>query len=127
MAHGSRRAEANRDLQYVAEKLRERGRYPIVRISYLELAEPTILTGGEDCVLAGATQVVMLPYFLSSGVHVQEDMIKLRDELSSRFPTVEFCLAQPLGRHPLLLDVVEQRAIEAESLFRSTSSEVMQG
>ena len=37
-----------------------------------------------------------------------------RDELAARFPHVTFRLAEPLGRHPLLLDVVEQRAIEAE-------------
>ena len=48
------------------------------------------------------------------GVHVHEDMTAARDELAERFPHVTFRLAEPLGRHPLLLDVVEQRAAEAE-------------
>ena len=56
----------------------------------------------------------MLPYFLSAGVHVRQDMTAARDELAGRFPGVAFRLAEPLGRHPLLLDVVEQRAAEAE-------------
>jgi hypothetical protein len=41
-------------------------------------------------------------------------MTAARDELAARFPHVTFRLAEPLGRHPLLLDVVEQRAMEAE-------------
>ena len=113
IAHGSRRPEANADLEFVAAALRERGRYPVVRVSYLELAEPNIETGGANCVEAGATDVILLPYFLSPGIHVVEDLTAARDALAARFPQVRFRLAEPLGRHPLLVDVVEQRADEA--------------
>lgn len=113
IAHGSRRPEANADLEYVAAKMRERGRYPVVQVSFLELAEPGIEAGGEACVAAGATQVVLLPYFLSAGVHFRDDLTAARDALAARFPAVRFVLAEPLGRHPLLLDVVEDRAREA--------------
>jgi sirohydrochlorin ferrochelatase len=112
IAHGSRRPEANLDLEFVAAALRARGRYPIVRVSYLELAEPNIETGGARCVEDGATDVVLVPYFLSPGVHVGEDLTAARTALSARFPHVRFVLAEPLGRHPLLVDVVEQRVQE---------------
>jgi sirohydrochlorin ferrochelatase len=114
IAHGSRRPEANADLDYVAQQLRERGRYPIVQVSYLELAEPDIETGGALCVDRGATEVILLPYFLSPGKHVVEDLTAARDRLATRFSAVRFVLAEPLGRHPLLLDVLEQRAQEVE-------------
>jgi sirohydrochlorin ferrochelatase len=114
IAHGSRKPEANADLAFVADRMRERGRYPIVQVSYLELADPTITVGGAACVADGATDVILLPYFLSPGVHVQEDLNEARAELAAKFPGVTFRLAEPLGRHPLLLDVVEQRAREAE-------------
>lgn len=113
IAHGSRRAEANADLVHVAEAMRNRGQYAHVQVSYLELAAPTIAQGGAICVAEGAAQVVMMPYFLSPGVHVQDDMTAARTELSERFPDVKFNLAAPLGRHPLLLEIVEQRAAEA--------------
>jgi sirohydrochlorin ferrochelatase len=115
IAHGSRRAEANADLEFVAAAMRERGAFGCVRCAYLELTQPTIPEGGEACVAAGATRVVMLPYFLSPGVHVREDLIEFRSELTAKFPEVEFVLAEPLGRHPLLLDIVEQRAGEVTS------------
>lgn len=113
IAHGSRRAEANADLVHVAEAMQSRGHYAHVQVSYLELAPPTIAEGGALCVDEGATDVIMMPYFLSAGVHVQDDMTKVQAELSERFPDVTFKLAAPLGRHPLLLEIVEQRAAEA--------------
>jgi sirohydrochlorin ferrochelatase len=114
IAHGSRRPEANADLEHVAAALRDRGRYPIVQVSFLELAEPDIEAGGVFCVQAGATDVILLPYFLSPGKHVVEDLTAARDRLAGRFPAVRFVLAEPLGRHPLILDVLEQRAKAAE-------------
>jgi sirohydrochlorin ferrochelatase len=113
IAHGSRQPEANADLDHVAVALRQRG-YPITVASFLELAEPGIEEGGARCVEAGARRVVLVPYFLSAGVHVRRDLTAARDRLAARFPNVEFRLAEPLGRHPLLLDVVEERVREAQ-------------
>jgi sirohydrochlorin ferrochelatase len=114
IAHGSRRAEANADLDFIADGIRSRRRYPIVQVAYLELAEPGIEAGGASCVDLGATEVIMLPYFLSPGVHVVEDLTMARNQLGARFPGVRFVLAEPLGRHPLLIDVVEDRAGKAQ-------------
>jgi sirohydrochlorin ferrochelatase len=114
IAHGSRRAEANTDLQYFAEEIRRRGLYPVVMASFLELADPSIEDGAAKCVAEGADRVVLLPFFLSAGVHVQRDLVDARARLSARFPHVDFRLADPIGRHPLLLQIVEARAREAE-------------
>jgi sirohydrochlorin ferrochelatase len=140
IAHGSRQRAANADLDHVAEQLRLRGGgvgqdsdpaglpakrtgaescrndktvFDMVETSFLELAEPTIPEGGRRCVVAGAERVVLLPYFLSAGVHVREDLQRHRDELAAAHREVEFLLAEPLGRHPLLIDVVLERAAQA--------------
>jgi sirohydrochlorin ferrochelatase len=111
IAHGSRQPEANDDLFHVAATLRQRGQ--VVVESFLELAEPTVDGGAGRCVELGAQRVVLVPYFLSAGVHVRRDLAAARDRLAERFPRVEFLLAEPLGRHPLLPEVVAQRAEEA--------------
>lgn len=114
IAHGSRRAEANRELEHLAELLLQRGRYPIVQPAFLELAEPSIEQGGALCVERGAGEVILLPYFLSPGKHVVEDLTAARDRLALRFPAIRFVLAEPLGRHPLIVEIIEQRAREVE-------------
>lgn len=113
MAHGSRHAAANDDLTDLADKIRVLGRYAPVIASYLELAEPNIGTACRTCVEQGATRIVMAPYFLSAGVHVHRDLAKLRDDLSREYPNVQFLLAEPLGRHPSLMQIVLERVAEA--------------
>jgi sirohydrochlorin ferrochelatase len=112
IAHGSRNADANEDLHHIARELERRGN-PLVVPAFLELAEPDIDAAGRLCVERGAGVVVLLPYFLSAGVHVRRDLAEARDRLAGCHPGVEFCLAEPLGRHPLLLDVVMDRLREA--------------
>jgi sirohydrochlorin ferrochelatase len=113
IAHGSRESEANDDLHFLAQRLRERGEFDLVATAFLELAEPTVAVAASQCVEHGASRVVMLPYFLSAGIHVQRDLTAHRATLASRYPEVDFRLALPLGRHPLLPDVVADRAREA--------------
>lgn len=122
IAHGSRRAAANEDLVQLADLLINRGRYPIVEVSYLELAEPTITAGGRKCVERGASRILMLPYFLSAGVHVVTDLEALRTELSAEFPGVEFVLCPHLGLHPLMAEIVFDRL--AEGADRSSAGDV---
>jgi sirohydrochlorin ferrochelatase len=114
IAHGSRHAEANADLEHVAGEMRRRVPHAIVERSFLELAEPTGDQGAARCVEQGAERVILLPYFLSAGVHVRRDLAALCERLSRRYPDVAFRLAEPIGRHPLLLDIVAERARLAE-------------
>jgi sirohydrochlorin ferrochelatase len=116
IAHGSREPQANDDLHHLAELLRRQARYPIVEPAYLELADPDIDAGGARCVEQGAGRVILVPYFLSAGVHVRRDLTDARDRLAAHFPVVEFRLAEPLGRHPKLVEVVAERAAEAGGL-----------
>ena len=114
IAHGSRQPEANADLSRLADELRQIGRFAIVEPAYLELAEPDIDSGAANCVKPNVKRVILLPYFLSAGVHVRRDLTVARDRLAARFPAVTFLLAEPLGPHPLLAEIVLQRASEAE-------------
>lgn len=114
VAHGSRHAAANADLVALAEQVQRRRPRAHVEIAYLEIAEPTIPQSAERCVSAGAARVLMLPYFLSAGAHVTKDLESYRAEFSKEYPQTEFILCQPLGLHPLIVDIVMERLIESQ-------------
>jgi sirohydrochlorin ferrochelatase len=114
IAHGSRESSANDDLIDLASRLAASGEPPIVEACFLELADPDIPTGGNRCVARGATCVLMIPYFLSSGVHLRRDLTAARDELMRRYPDVDFRLGSPLGPHPLLDSLVMARIREMD-------------
>lgn len=115
IAHGSRLAAANDDLHQLAARLAARGPYRTVEASFLELAAPDIVTGGDRCVERGATRVLMVPYLLSAGVHLLRDLTAARDELERRHAGVEFRLGPALGPHPLLDELVAERARQTEA------------
>jgi sirohydrochlorin ferrochelatase len=115
IAHGSRQAEANDDLHALVRDLQHESDYAIVEAAFLELAEPSIQAAGKRCVVQGAQRVILVPYFLSAGVHVRRDLQEHRDRLAEEFSGVEFLLAAPLGPHPLLREIVLQRASQARA------------
>ena len=114
IAHGSRHEPANDELRELAERIAARTGITIVEPCFLELAEPDIAAGGARCVQRGAGRVLLVPYFLSAGVHLLRDLTAARDALARRFPGVAFRLGPPLGPHPLLDELVSVRISELD-------------
>jgi sirohydrochlorin ferrochelatase len=114
IAHGSREEEANADLRHLADELRRQGEYDLVSEAYLELASPTIEEAAATCMGRGARRLILVPHFLSAGVHIKRDLVSIRTRLAERFPEVDVRLADPIGRHPLLLEILSERAKEAK-------------
>ncbi len=115
IAHGSRIEGANDDLRELAQQLRATTDYAIVEPCYLELAEPDIDAGAVQCIQRGAGRIILLPFFLSAGLHVQRDLEAARHRLAGAHPGVEFWLAKPIGRHPKLLEILLDRVRETEA------------
>lgn len=114
IAHGSRRPEANADLERAALRLRARlGSGTPVETAYLELARPTIPEGAAACLAHRPRTVVLLPFFLSAGEHVVRDLQRFREEFAAASPHVTFVVAPPLGLHPGLIDALADRLDEA--------------
>ena len=107
--HGSRRAEANRRHEEFVAGWADGARYEVVEPAHMELAEPSLGTAFDRCVAAGATTVVIAPYFLWPGNHWAEDLPALAAAAAARHTGVHHLVAAPLGPHPELLDIVGQR------------------
>ena len=114
IAHGSRKDEANDDLHEIVGQMRKQEKFALVEGAFLELAEPTIEASAARCVAQGVKRVILLPYFLSAGVHVRQDLAAIRNKLADRYSPMEFRLAEPLGPHPLILQIVVERVRDAE-------------
>jgi sirohydrochlorin ferrochelatase len=110
--HGSRRSESNDLLLEVVESYRRHAQLAIVEPAHMELAEPSIAAAFARCVAQGARTVIVFPYFLGPGRHWHEDIPRLAAEAAAAFPGVEHRVAAPLGLHPLLLAVIDERIAE---------------
>ena len=108
--HGSIRREANEMLKDVAGLLKELRPDLVVNFAHMELAEPTIAQGFDECVKAGATEVIVHPYMLSPGRHATTDIPRMVADCATKHPGVEFRLTQPLGVDKKIGEVVLARA-----------------
>ncbi|MBL3526786.1 MAG: CbiX/SirB N-terminal domain-containing protein [gamma proteobacterium endosymbiont of Lamellibrachia anaximandri] len=99
VAHGSRREASNEEIRRLTERVRaEAGdSYQSVSCAYLELADPSIPAGIEQCIDGGAEEVVVLPYFLSAGRHVSLDIPQEVEATQRKHPGVRIRIAPYLG------------------------------
>lgn len=109
--HGSRAAEATESLEKVASLVRERvGPGIVVATAHMEITAPTVADAVAELVGQGAKEIVVVPYFLAPGRHSRDDIPKLVTEAGMAHPSVLFVMAEPLGPHPLLAELVLLRA-----------------
>jgi sirohydrochlorin ferrochelatase len=113
--HGSRKQDANDLLPEVARLIKEMSDFDSARYAHMELAEPTIEQGFEDCVGDGAEEVIVHPYFLSPGRHSTSDIPRMIAEVAARHPQVRYRITEPLGLHRRLAELILERVREATS------------
>jgi sirohydrochlorin ferrochelatase len=116
VAHGSRREASNREIRELTEALAAKAgeRFGRVSCAFLELAEPSIPDAIEQALAAGTEEVVVLPYFLSAGRHVAEDIPALVEGKRREHPAAKIRLAPYLGEAPGVLDLLLAMAEPAE-------------
>jgi sirohydrochlorin ferrochelatase len=107
--HGSLRAESNEMLLDVVALFSRHTGYEIVEPAHMELAEPSIQTAFDRCVARGAKLVVVHPYLLLPGRHWHEDIPALTAAAAKKHRGVRFLVTAPLGRHPLIAEVIRDR------------------
>jgi sirohydrochlorin ferrochelatase len=113
LAHGSRVPEAGKDMEQVANRLREKYTHRIVEICYLSRWGPHFPEVLEKCVNQGAEKVIVIPYFLHMGLHFLLDIPEMLQEESRKLPQVKLILGKFLGFNEALVDLVQGRIEEA--------------
>jgi len=110
IAHGSRDSEANQAFFNFLEEFRCRFPDRTVRGAFLELAKPSIPEEIEGCVGEGIEQILILPLMFFPGRHVKDDIPHLIEEAKMKYPAVDFHYSSPLSDHPLMLQLIEEKA-----------------
>ena len=108
-AHGSRLEPANQAVRAVARQLAAAGRFEAVETAFLELGEPSLEGAVEALVARGVHDILVVPYFLTLGIHLERDMPSLIKRIASRIGHVRIRAAAPLDGHPALIEALLDR------------------
>ena len=115
MAHGSRIPEANDAVREIAAMVKVMTDSSIVEVSFREQHLPNIQQGIDACAAQGAERIILMPYFLYMGAHVQEDLPEEMAAAKRRYPNIEFAMGRHLGVHRKLAEVVVERITETQA------------
>lgn len=113
MAHGSRISNANDAAREVAAMVQEMTGFEIFEVSFRELHEPNIQQGIDACVAKGAERILLMPYFLFMGAHVQHDLPEEIEMAKKRHPGLIMEMGGHLGAHRKLAEIEAERIGQA--------------
>ncbi len=115
VAHGSRRQASNDEVRELSSRIESLTgeSFDQVKTAFLELAEPSIPGGIEQCIEKGAKEIIVLPYFLSAGRHVTEDIPGEVDTVRNKYPEVSIKITPYLGTIDKIADLMVEQANQA--------------
>lgn len=112
-AHGSSVASANDAVREVAAAVARSTGFELLETAFLDPVRPSLDQAVESLVRKGAARIIVVPYFLTLGLHLQRDLPAILSRLESIHKNVEISVTPPLDGHPALATIVEQRVREA--------------
>ena len=111
-AHGSSVASANDAVRAVAARVSSLGGFELVETAFLEGGSPDLAAAVSSLVARGATRILVVPYFLTLGLHLQRDLPRIVAGISSIETGIEIHVAPPLDGHPAMAQALIERAEE---------------
>ena len=105
-SHGSLLCGAGEALEAHAARLRAQGGFDLVAIGYLNYSLPRFAEAVADAAAAGATEIVVVPYFLIPGFFITKSLPEAVASAKAQFPDLTFTVAPPLGDDTRLVDAL---------------------
>ena len=112
-AHGSVVEEANQGVHDLASQIRGMGRFHFVCAAFLDCAHPNLSEAITAAVDAGSTRIIVIPYFLTMGIHLRRDLPNLIAPEKDKHPRLVIDVGQSLEGHPLMSSIVLERVEQA--------------
>lgn len=111
-AHGSRIEPANEAVRSAAAELARKGGFEHVEAAFLELGKPDLEGAVVGLAAKGVRQILVVPYFLTLGLHLERDLPRIAQDISNKYNELEITVAAPLEGHPGLVEVLLDRVRE---------------
>ncbi|MFF8318677.1 sirohydrochlorin chelatase [Streptomyces bobili] len=118
VAHGSRDPRALSTVSALLDRVRDLRPGLAVCLGHIELNEPLLSDTLADLDAADTADAVLVPLLLSRGYHVRRDIPEMAAAVRVRTR-----VAAPLGPHPLLVETLYTRLVEAGWRTRMTQAE----
>ena len=122
-AHGSSIASANDAVRLVAERVARQGGFDLVEAAFLEQGSPDLAEAVRRLIDRGASRILVVPYFLTLGLHLQRDLPRIVEEISRIQHNVDIRITAPLDGHPAMAEALIDRVREGEAIWNAAADD----
>lgn len=112
IARGGSDPSANGDFYKITRLLWEKLPVKYVESAFMGVTDPRVEEGIERCVKLGAKKIIMLPYFLFTGI-LMERMHGMCEKFNELYPDCDIQIANYFGYHERLQNVLLERIEQA--------------
>lgn len=113
LGHGSRVEKAGGDMERVAAILKDRHGFPMVEYCFMSRLPPHFPETLAGLVGRGASWVLVIPYFLHTGLHIRLDIPEMMQQEAAKHPGLRLQLGGNLGYDDILVELVRKRIDES--------------
>lgn len=111
LGRGSSDRQANGDMAKMARWVQEESDHPLVDVAFTGITHPRLEAVVQRQVRLGATQIVVLVYYLFNGTLVQR-IARQVQHLRQQYPTLRMAHTAYFGFEPEVVQVLEQRVFD---------------
>ncbi|VAX16024.1 hypothetical protein MNBD_NITROSPINAE04-2575 [hydrothermal vent metagenome] len=116
IGHGSRVPASGNDMVKVAERLRSENCYAMIETCYMSRMKPFFSETLKKVAESKVEKVVVIPYFLHSGLHLVLDIPEMIQENAKLFPGLNIVYGKHLGYDDAMVALVKRRIEESDTL-----------
>lgn len=110
LAHGSKNPNWLKPFEKLASDLKQDVGEDKVLLCFMEHAAPSLHQVARQLLNNGTQHFRVLPLFMATGNHLQQDIPAQIADIRRQFPELEIELLPPIGEHPLFLDLMHSLA-----------------
>lgn len=107
-AHGSSVESANDAVRSVASAVARQAGVDAIETAFLDVA-PRLEDAARALAQRGVNEILVIPYFLTLGIHLQRDLPRLISDIEAAHPALHIRVTEPLDGHPALAQIVLDR------------------
>ena len=108
VAHGMRKGDQNKALGEFIDSLLQDETYAY-ELAFIESEEKSVENTITNLIEKGETQFKVVPLLIFSAMHYIVDIPEMLRNIKQAHPNIIYEISAPLGTHPYMVDLVEQR------------------
>ena len=113
LAHGSREKQTLDTLGKITEMTMAQLPNVMIETAYMEFCDVNLEKGLDILAGKGATEIVVVPYFLFEGIHIRDDIPGEIKEYLKNHSDIKVTMGKTLGADPRLAEILVDRIREA--------------